>query len=146
MKTRYEMMKLFSVERDFDGNIKVIAGNTTKTYKDLPISTVSLLFELAELVIRSSELFEKYVKPEQESEFSERMLHMVEKVEKDPNCFNSIKYGISIGRDSSIMRADIDVTIDRFVSMLAHAMTEYDETFDSIIRHIVVNELTKIIK
>lgn len=31
MKTRYEMTKLFSVERDFDGNIKVIAGNTTKT-------------------------------------------------------------------------------------------------------------------
>lgn len=146
MKTRYGMMKLFSVERDFDGNIKVIAGNTTKTYKDLPISTVSLLFGLAELVIRSSELFEKYVKPEQESEFSERMLHMVEKVEKDPSCFNSIKYGINIGRDSSTMRADIDVTIDRSVSMLAHAMTEYDETFDSIIHHIVVNELTKMIK
>ena len=30
--------------------------------------------------------------------------------------------------------------------MLAHAMTEYDETFDSIIHHIVVNELIKIIK
>lgn len=28
------MTKFFSVERDLDGNIKVIAGNTAKTYKD----------------------------------------------------------------------------------------------------------------
>lgn len=43
MKTRYEMTKLFSVERDSDGNIKVIAGNMTKTYNNLPISIVSFL-------------------------------------------------------------------------------------------------------
>lgn len=140
------MTKLFSVERDFDGNIKVIAGNTTKTYKDLPISTVSLLFGLSELVARSADLFEKYVKPEDEGGFSDRMLRMVDQVEKDPSCFNSITYGIGIGRESSIMSADINVSIDRAVSMLAHAMTEYDETFDSIIHHIVVNELIKIIK
>lgn len=124
----------------------MIAGNTTKTYKDLPISTVSLLFGLAELVIRSSELFEKYVKPEEEGGFSDRMLRMVDQVEKDPGCFSSIPYGISIGRESSIMSADINVSIDRAVSILAHAMSEYDETFDSIIHHIVVNELIKIIK
>lgn len=146
MKTRYEMMKLFSVERDFDGDIKVIAGNTTKTYKNLPIATVSLLFGLSELVVRSADLFEKYVKPEEEGGFSDRMLRMVDQVEKDSGCFSSIPYGIGIGRESSIMSADINVSIDRAVSMLVHAMTEYDETFDSIIHHIVVNELIKIIK
>lgn len=146
MKTRYEMTKLFSVERDFDGNIKVIAGNTTKTYKNLPIATVSLIFGLSELVARSADLFEKYVKPEEEGGFSDRMLRMVDQVEKDPGRFSSITYGIGIGRESSIMSADINVSIDRAVSMLAHAMTEYDETFDSIIHHIVVNELIKIIK
>ena len=56
MKTRYEMTKLFSVERDFDGNTKVIAGNMTKTYNNLPISTVSFLFGLSEYVARSAEL------------------------------------------------------------------------------------------
>lgn len=67
------MEKLFSVERDSDGNIKVIAGNMTKTYNDLPISTVSFLFGLSEYVARSAGLFEKYVKPEREAEFSDRM-------------------------------------------------------------------------
>lgn len=146
MKTRYEMTKLFSVERDFDGNIKVIAGNTTKTYEDLPISTVSFLFGLSEYVARSAELFEKYVKPEEEGRFSYRMLRMVDQVEKDPGCFSSITYGIGIGREGSIVSADINVSIDRAVSILAHAMSEYDETIDSIIYHVFVNELIKIIK
>lgn len=84
MKTRYEMTKLFSVERDFDGGIKVIAGNMAKTYSNLPISTVSFLFGLSEYVARSAELFEKYVKPEREAEFSDRMLTMVNRVEKFP--------------------------------------------------------------
>ena len=87
MKTRYEMTKLFSVESDFDGSIKVIAGNTTKTYNDLPISTVSFLFGLSEYVARSAELFEKYVKPEREAEFSGCMLTMVNRVEKFPGGF-----------------------------------------------------------
>lgn len=47
MKTRYEMTKLFSVEKDFGGGIKVIAGDMTKTYNNLPISTVSFLFGLS---------------------------------------------------------------------------------------------------
>lgn len=84
MKTRYEMTKLFSVEKDFDGGIKVIAGNTTKTYNNLQISTVSFLFGLSEYVARSAELFEKYVGPEQEAEFSGRMLKMVNRAEKPP--------------------------------------------------------------
>lgn len=82
MKTRYEMTKLLSVERDFDGNIKVIAGNTTKTYNDLPISTVSFLFGLSEYVARSAELFEKYAGPERENEFSDNMLTTADRVEK----------------------------------------------------------------
>lgn len=57
------MTKLFSVEKGFDGGIKVIAGDMTKTYNNLPISTVSFLFGLSEYVARSAELFEKYVKP-----------------------------------------------------------------------------------
>ena len=81
------MTKLFSVESDFDGSIKVIAGNTTKTYNDLPISTVSFLFGLSEYVARSAELFEKYVKPEREAEFSGCMLTMVNRVEKFPGGF-----------------------------------------------------------
>lgn len=87
MKTRYEMAKLFSIERDFDGGIKVIAGNMTKTYNNLPISTVSFLFGLSEYVARSAELFEKYVKSEREAEFSDHMLTTANCVEKEPDSF-----------------------------------------------------------
>ena len=76
------MTKLFSVERDFDGNIKVIAGNMTKTYSNLPILTVSFLFGLSEYVARSAELFEKYAGPERENEFSDNMLTTADRVEK----------------------------------------------------------------
>lgn len=78
------MTKLFSVEKDFGGGIKVIAGDMTKTYNNLPISTVSFLFGLSEYVARSAELFEKYVKPEREAEFSGCMLMMADRVEKFP--------------------------------------------------------------
>lgn len=67
MKTRYEMEKLFSADRNLGGSIKVTAGDTAKTYKELPISTVALLFGLSEYVARSAKLFEKYVKPERGS-------------------------------------------------------------------------------
>lgn len=97
MKTRYEMAKLFSVERDFDGNIKVIAGNTTKTYKDLPILTVALLFGLSEYVVRSAELFEKYVKPEREAEFSARMLALVDQEAKGIKLLSSSTYNLQVG-------------------------------------------------
>lgn len=97
MKTRYEMAKLFSIERDFDGGIKVIAGNMTKTYNNLPISTVSFLFGLSEYVARSAELFEKYVKPEQEARFSDRMLTTANCVEKEPGGFGPVIHKMQVG-------------------------------------------------
>lgn len=91
------MEKLFSVEKDLDGSIKVIAGDVTKTYKGLPVQTVAFLFGLSEYVARSAELFEKYVKPEREAEFSDRMLTMVNCVEKTTADFSPMAHRIQVG-------------------------------------------------
>lgn len=146
MKTRYEMTKLFSVERDFDGNIKVIAGNTTKTYKDLPISTVSFLFGLSEYVARSAELFEKYVEPEQESTFSENMLSLADSVEKAPNHVVPIVHKMEIGGHGEVASALVSVVISSIEYAFAHAMRNADKTFDTIIHDIAVKKLIDVIK
>lgn len=146
MKTRYEMTKLFSVEKDFDGGIKVIAGNTTKTYKDLPISTVSFLFGLSEYVARSAELFEKYVKPEQEAEFSGRMLKMVDRAEKLPWSYTPLVHNVSIGGENGVANISVGVQVDRIEFTFAFAMKESDKTFDAIIHDIAVKKLISVIK
>lgn len=140
------MTKLFSVERDFDGNIKVIAGNTTKTYKDLPISTVSFLFGLSEYVARSAELFEKYVKPEREAEFSDRMLSNSDCVEKDARSFPSSTYNLQVGRENGVTAASVGVTISRIEFAFAHAMKDSKQTFNAIIHDIAVKKLISVIK
>lgn len=140
------MTKLFSVERDFDGNIKVIAGNSTKTYNDLPISTVSFLFGLSEYVARSAELFEKYVKPEQEAEFSGRMLTMVNRVEKFPGGFTPLVHNVSIGGENGVAHISVGVQVDRIEFMFAFAMKDSDKTFDAIIHDIAVKKLISVIK
>lgn len=146
MKTRYEMAKLFSVERDFDGSIKVIAGDTTKTYKDLPISTVSFLFGLSEYVARSAELFEKYVKPEQEAKFSDHMLSNSDYVEKDVEAFPSSTYNLQVGGGNGVTAASVGVTISRIEFAFAHAMNNSKQTFDAIIHDIAVKKLISVIK
>lgn len=147
MKTRYEMTKLFSVERDFDGNIKVIAGNMTKTYNNLPISTVSFLFGLSEYVARSAELFEKYVKPEREAEFSDRMLTMVNRVEKSPGGgYTPLVHNVSIGGENGVAHVSVSVQIDRIEFTFAFAMKDSDKTFDTIINDIAVKKLISVIK
>ena len=146
MKTRYEMMKLFSVERDFDGNIKVIAGNMTKTYNNLPISTVSFLFGLSEYVARSAGLFEKYVKPEREAEFSDHMLTTANCVEKEPNSFGPVIHKMQVGGAGGVMRTSVEVTISRIEFAFALAMKDSDKTFDAIIHDIAVKKLISVIK
>lgn len=146
MKTRYEMAKLFSVEKDFDGGIKVIAGNTTKTYNDLPISTVSFLFGLSEYVARSAELFEKYVKPEREAEFSGCMLTMVNRVEKFPGVFIPLVHNVSIGGENGVAHISVGVQVDRIEFTFAFAMKDSDKTFDAIIHDIAVKKLIDVIK
>lgn len=146
MKTRYEMTKLFSVERDSDGNIKVIAGNMTKTYNNLPISTVSFLFGLSEYVARSAELFEKYVKPEREAEFSDRMLTMVNRVEKSPGGYTPLVHNVSIGGENGVAHVSVSVQIDRIEFTFAFAMKDSDKTFDTIINDIAVKKLISVIK
>lgn len=144
MKTRYEMEKLFSVERDSDGNIKVIAGNMTKTYNDLPISTVSFLFGLSEYVARSAGLFEKYVKPEREAEFSDRMLTTANRVEKEPDSFGPVIHKMQVGGAGGVMRTSVEMTISRIEFALA--MKDSDKTFDAIIHDIAVKKLISVIK
>lgn len=147
MKTRYEMAKLFSIERDFDGGIKVIAGNMTKTYNNnLSISTVSFLFGLSEYVARSAELFEKYVKPEQEAEFSDRMLTTANRVEKEPDSFGPVIHKMQVGGAGGVMRTSVEVTISRIEFAFALAMKDSDKTFDAIIHDIAVKKLISVIK
>ena len=146
MKTRYEMTKLFSVERDFDGGIKVIAGNMTKTYNNLQISTVSFLFGLSEYVARSAELFEKYVKPEQEAEFSDRMLKMVNRAEKLPWGYTPLVHNVSIGGENGVAHISVSVQVDRIEFTFAFAMKDSDKTFDAIIHDIAVKKLISVIK
>lgn len=146
MKTRYEMEKLFSVEKDFDGNIKVTAGNMTKTYSNLPISTVSFLFGLSEYVARSAELFEKYVKPEREAEFSDHMLTTANCVEKEPNSFGPVIHKTQVGGAGEVGRTPVEVTISRIEFAFALAMKDSDKTFDAIIHDIAVKKLISVIK
>lgn len=146
MKTRYEMEKLFSVEKDFDGNIKVIARNMTKTYNNLPISTVSFLFGLSEYVARSAELFEKYVKPEREAEFSDNMLTMADRVEKNYMSFPPSTHTIQIGGEAEVSKTSVDVAISRIEFAFALAIDDSKRTFDSIIHDIAVGKLISVIK
>lgn len=146
MKTRYEMTKLFSVEKDSDGGIKVIAGNMTKTYNNLPISTISFLFGLSEYVARSAELFEKYVGPEQEAEFSGRMLTMVNRVEKLPGGYTPLVHNVSIGGGNGVAPISVGVRIGRIEFTFAFAMKDSDKTFDAIIHDIAVKKLISVIK
>lgn len=146
MKTRYEMTKLFSVERDFDGSIRVLAGNVTKTYKDLPISTVSFLFGLSEYVARSAELFEKYAGPERENEFSDNMLTTADKVEKNYMAFPSSTYTIQIEGGAEVSQTSVDVAISRIEFAFALAIDDSKRTFDSIIHDIAVRKLLDVIK
>jgi hypothetical protein len=140
------MTKLFSVERDFDGGIKVIAGNMTKTYNNLQISTVSFLFGLSEYVARSAELFEKYVKPEQEAEFSDRMLKMVNRAEKLPWGYTPLVHNVSIGGENGVAHISVSVQVDRIEFTFAFAMKDSDKTFDAIIHDIAVKKLISVIK
>ena len=146
MKTRYEMEKLFSVEKDFDGSIKVIAGDVTKTYKGLPVQTVAFLFGLSEYVARSAELFEKYVKSEREAEFSDRMLTMVNCVEKTTADFSPMMHRIQVGGAGGVMRTSVEVNISRIEFEFALAMKDSDKTFDTIINDIAVKKLISVIK
>lgn len=146
MKTRYEMAKLFSVEKDFDGGIKVIAGNMTKTYNNLPISTVSFLFGLSEYVARSAKLFEKYVKPEREAEFSGCMMTMVDRVEKSPGGYTPLVNNVSIGGENGVSHISVGVQVDRIEFTFASAMGDSDKTFDAIIHDIAVKKLIDVIK
>lgn len=146
MKTRYEMTKLFSVERDFDGNIKVIAGNATKTYNDLPISTVSFLFGLSEYVARSAELFEKYAGSGRENDFSDNMLTTADKVEKDYMAFPSLTHTIQIEGGAEVSKTSVDVAISRIEFAFALAIDDSKRTFDSIIHDIAVGKLIDVIK
>lgn len=140
------MAKLFSVEKDFGDGIKVIAGNMTKTYNNLPISTVSFLFGLSEYVARSAELFEKYVKPEQESGFSDRMLTTANCVEKKPDSFGSVIHKMQVGGAGGVMCTSVEVTISRIEFAFALAMKASDKTFDAIIHDIAVKKLIDVIK
>lgn len=140
MKTRYEMTKLFSVERDFDGNIKVIAGNTTKTYKDLPISTVAFLFGLSEYVARSAKLFEKYVKPEREAEFSSRMLALVDRDAKGVRLLSSSTYNLQV-EGNGITRTSVGVEISVIEYAFARAISNTEEVVKDVLHDIAVAKL-----
>lgn len=146
MKTRYEMTKLFSVERDFDGNIKVIAGNTTKTYKDLPVQTVAFLFGLSEYVARSAELFEKYVKPEQESTFSENMLSLVDGFERNINHITPTPHRMEIEGNDEVSSACVSVAISRIEFTFAFAMRGIAVKVDDVVHYIAVKKLISVIK
>lgn len=140
MKTRYEMAKLFSVERDFDGNIKVIAGTTTKTYKDLPISTVSFLFGLSEYVARSAKLFEKYVEPEREAEFSDRMLALVDQDAKGVRLLSSSTYNLQV-EGNGITRTSVGVGISVIEYAFARAISNTEEVVKAVLHDIAVAKL-----
>lgn len=140
------MEKLFSVEKDLDGSIKVIAGDVTKTYKGLPVQTVAFLFGLSEYVARSAELFEKYVKPEREAEFSDRMLTMVNCVEKTAADFRPMARRIQVGGTGGVMRTSVEVNISRIEFEFALAMKDSDKTLDTIINDIAVKKLISVIK
>lgn len=145
MKTRYEMEKIFSVERSYDGDIKVIAGDTSKTYKDLPISTIALLFGLSEYVARSAKLFEKYVKPEQESEFSARMLALVDREAKGASLLSSSTHNLQI-EGNGITRTSVGVEISVIEYAFARAVSNTAEVVKDVLHDIAVAKLIDTIK
>lgn len=145
MKTRYEMEKIFSVERNYGGDIKVIAGDTSKTYKDLPISTIALLFGLSEYVARSAEMFEKYVKLEREAEFSARMLALVDREAKDESLLSSSTYNLQIG-GNGITRTSVGVEISVIEYAFARAVCNTDEVVKAVLHDIAVAKLIDTIK
>lgn len=140
MKTRYEMEKLFSAYRNLDGSIKVTAGDTAKTYKELPISTVALLFGLSEYVARSAKLFEKYVKPEREAEFSSRMLALVDRDAKGVTLLSSSTYSLQV-EGNGITRAPVDVEISVVEYVFARAISDTEEAVTAVLHDIAVAKL-----
>lgn len=145
MKTRYEMEKLFSAYRNLDGSIKVTAGDTAKTYKELPISTVALLFGLSEYVARSAKLFEKYVKPEREAEFSSRMLALVDRDAKGVTLLSSSTYRLQV-EGNGITRAPVDVEISVVEYVFARAISDTEEAVIDVLHDIAVGKLIDVIK
>lgn len=140
MKTRYEMEKLFSAYRNLDGSIKVTAGDTAKTYKEPPISTVALLFGLSEYVARSAKLFEKYVKPEREAEFSSRMLALVDRDAKGVTLLSSGTYSLQV-EGNGITRAPVDVEISVVEYVFARAISDTEEAVTAVLHDIAVAKL-----
>lgn len=140
MKTRYEMEKLFSAYRNLDGSIKVTAGDTAKTYKEIPISTVALLFGLSEYVARSAKLFEKYVKPEREAEFSSRMLALVDRDAKGVTLLSSSTYSLQV-EGNGITRAPVDVEISVVEYVFARAIGDTEEAVTAVLHDIAVAKL-----
>ena len=145
MKARYEMEKLFSAYRNLDGSIKVTAGDTAKTYKELPISTVALLFGLSEYVARSAKLFEKYVKPEREAEFSSRMLALVDRDANGVTLLSSSTYRLQV-EGNGIARAPVDVEISVVEYVFARAISDTEEAVIDVLHDIAVGKLIDVIK
>lgn len=145
MKTRYEMEKIFSVERNFDGDVVVKAGDTTKTYKDLPISTIALLFGLSEYVARSAKLFEKYVEPEREAEFSTRMLALVDREAKGVSPLSSGTYNLQIA-GNGITHTSVGVEISVIEYAFARAVRNTEEVVKAVLHDIAVAKLINTIK
>ncbi len=145
MKTRHEMEKLFSADRNLDGSIKVTAGDTAKTYKELPISTVALLFGLSEYVARSAKLFEKYVKPEREAEFSSRMLALVDRDAKGVKLFLSSTYNLQV-EGNGITRASVGVEISVIEYAFARAISNTEEVVKAVLHDIAVAKLINTIE
>ena len=134
------MEKLFSAYRNLDGSIKVTAGDTAKTYKEIPISTVALLFGLSEYVARSAKLFEKYVKPEREAEFSSRMLALVDRDAKGVTLLSSSTYSLQV-EGNGITRAPVDVEISVVEYVFARAIGDTEEAVTAVLHDIAVAKL-----
>lgn len=145
MKARYEMEKIFSVERNYGGDIKVIAGDVTKTYKDLSVQTVAFLFGLSEYVARSAELFEKYVKPEREAEFSARMLALVDREAKGASLLSPGTHNLQIG-GNGITRTSVGVEISVIEYAFARAVCNTEEVVKAVLHDIAVKKLISVIK
>ena len=145
MKTRYEMEKIFSTDRTLDGSIRVTAGDTAKTYKDLPISIVALLFGLSEYVSRSAKLFEKHVKPEREAEFSARMLALVDREARGIKLLSSSTYNLQVEGDG-ITRTSVGVEISVIEYAFARSVCNTEEVIKAVLHDIAVAKLINTIK
>lgn len=101
---------------------------------------------MSEYVARSAELFEKYVKPEREAEFSDRMLTMVNCVEKVSVDFSPTMHNMRVGGENGVTYVSVGVRINRTEFEFALAMKDSDKTFDAIIHDIAVKKLISVIK